>query len=133
MHFGKRFLAGAMAAALSLAAVGCGSGGNNDSATEEKKAVKYDGDFTIGVDNVAEAMGAGWNLGNQLEASSGGKVSETAWGNPEVTQEHLHRDIRKEVIVPVLQDLLREDTRILINTTALNVCLKYLQNKNCIS
>lgn len=87
MHFGKRFLAGAMAAALSLAAVGCGSGGNNDSATEEKKAVKYDGDFTIGVDNVAEAMGAGWNLGNQLEASSGGKVSETAWGNPEVTQE----------------------------------------------
>ena len=53
--------------------------------------------------------------------------------DPEVTQEQLHRDIRKEVIVPVLQDLLREDTRILINTTALNVCLKYLQNKNCIS
>ena len=40
--------------------------------------------------------------------------------DPEVTQEQLHRDIRKEVIVPVLQDLLREDTRILINTTALN-------------
>ena len=53
--------------------------------------------------------------------------------DPEVTQEQLHRDIRKEVIVSVLQDLLREDTRILINTTALNVCLKYLQNKNCIS
>ena len=53
--------------------------------------------------------------------------------DPEVTQEQLHRDIRKEVIVPVLQDLLREDTRILINTTALNVCLKYLQNKHCIS
>ena len=53
--------------------------------------------------------------------------------DPEVTQEQLHRDIRKEVIVPVLQDLLREDTRIPINTTALNVCLKYLQNKNCIS
>ena len=53
--------------------------------------------------------------------------------DPEVTQEQLHRDIRKEVIVPVLQDLLREDTRILINTTALNVCLKCLQNKNCIS
>ena len=53
--------------------------------------------------------------------------------NPEVTQAQLHRDIRKEVIFPVPQDLLREDTRILINTTALNVCLKYLQNKNCIS
>ena len=53
--------------------------------------------------------------------------------DPEVTQEQLHRDIRKEVIVPVLQDLLREDTRIPINITALNVCLKYLQSKNCIS
>lgn len=53
--------------------------------------------------------------------------------DPEVTQEQLHRDIRKEVIVSGLQDLLRVDTRILINTTALNVCLKYLQNKNCIS
>ena len=30
--------------------------------------------------------------------------------DPEVTQEQLHRDIRKEVIVPVLQDLLREYT-----------------------
>lgn len=37
--------------------------------------------------------------------------------DPEVTQEQLHRDIRKEVIVPVLQDLLREDTRVLINPT----------------
>mgnify|MGYP004692416255 FL=1 len=37
--------------------------------------------------------------------------------DPEVTQEQLHRDIRKEVIVPVLRDLLREDTRILINPT----------------
>ncbi len=35
----------------------------------------------------------------------------------EVTQEQLHRDIRKEVIVPVLQDFLQEDTRILINPT----------------
>ncbi|WP_410571284.1 glycoside hydrolase family 5 protein [Amycolatopsis sp. cmx-4-61] len=34
---------------------------------------------------VAE-MGAGWNLGNQLEASSNGVPSETAWGQPTVTQ-----------------------------------------------
>lgn len=32
-------------------------------------------------------MGLGWNLGNQLEASSGGLPSETCWGNPEVTKE----------------------------------------------
>ncbi|WBB61879.1 glycoside hydrolase family 5 protein [Streptomyces sp. WMMC500] len=34
---------------------------------------------------VAE-MGAGWNLGNQLEANIDGYPSETAWGNPTVTQ-----------------------------------------------
>jgi endoglucanase len=32
-------------------------------------------------------MGAGWNLGNQLEANSNGVPSETAWGNPAVTQD----------------------------------------------
>ena len=31
-------------------------------------------------------MGAGWNLGNQLEASANGVPSETAWGQPAVTQ-----------------------------------------------
>lgn len=31
-------------------------------------------------------MGAGWNLGNSLEANSNGVPSETAWGNPVVTQ-----------------------------------------------
>jgi endoglucanase len=30
-------------------------------------------------------MGAGWNLGNQLEATINGIPNETAWGNPEVT------------------------------------------------
>lgn len=35
---------------------------------------------------IVEAMGAGWNLGNQLEASSNGTPSETAWGNPTITQ-----------------------------------------------
>ncbi|QCD60242.1 glycoside hydrolase family 5 protein [Streptomyces hawaiiensis] len=31
-------------------------------------------------------MGAGWNLGNQLEANTNGYPSETAWGQPTVTQ-----------------------------------------------
>jgi endoglucanase len=31
-------------------------------------------------------MGAGWNLGNQLEATTNGFPSETAWGQPAVTQ-----------------------------------------------
>jgi endoglucanase len=31
-------------------------------------------------------MGAGWNLGNQLEANANGYPNETAWGQPAVTQ-----------------------------------------------
>lgn len=37
--------------------------------------------------NIINAMGAGWNLGNALEAvKTDGTVSETAWGNPAVTK-----------------------------------------------
>lgn len=36
-------------------------------------------------------MGAGWNLGNSLEASNNGIPSETAWGNPVVTQALIDR------------------------------------------
>ena len=36
-------------------------------------------------------MGAGWNLGNQLEANTNGIPSETAWGNPVVTQALIDR------------------------------------------
>ncbi|WHT21263.1 glycoside hydrolase family 5 protein [Crossiella sp. CA-258035] len=35
---------------------------------------------------VVANMGAGWNLGNQLEANIDGTPSETAWGQPTVTQ-----------------------------------------------
>lgn len=37
--------------------------------------------------------------------------------DPDVTQEQLHQDIRREVIAPVLRGLLRDNTRILINPT----------------
>ncbi|MFW6690701.1 glycoside hydrolase family 5 protein [Streptomyces sp. MAR4 CNX-425] len=36
---------------------------------------------------IVSDMGAGWNLGNQLEATVNGYPSETAWGNPTVTQD----------------------------------------------
>jgi endoglucanase len=36
-------------------------------------------------------MGAGWNLGNQLEANSNGYPSETAWGQPTITQALIDR------------------------------------------
>lgn len=42
---------------------------------------------SLSASQIVSEMGAGWNLGNQLEASSNGTPSETAWGNPVVTQE----------------------------------------------
>jgi endoglucanase len=36
-------------------------------------------------------MGAGWNLGNSLESNINGIPSETAWGNPTVTQALIDR------------------------------------------
>jgi endoglucanase len=36
-------------------------------------------------------MGAGWNLGNQLEANANGIPNETVWGNPLVTQALIDR------------------------------------------
>ena len=39
---------------------------------------------------ITEAMGPGWNLGNQLEASVNGIPYETAWGNPEIKQQTFH-------------------------------------------
>ncbi len=88
MHLWKKLFALAAAAAMTLSAAACSSddssGETEDSGSE---TMAYDSDFTIGVDEIAEAMGAGWNLGNQLEANSGGSVDETVWGNPTVTQE----------------------------------------------
>ncbi|WP_329415654.1 glycoside hydrolase family 5 protein [Streptomyces sp. NBC_00704] len=39
-----------------------------------------------GASQIVADMGAGWNLGNQLEATANGYPSETAWGQPTVTQ-----------------------------------------------
>ncbi|MCO1581709.1 glycoside hydrolase family 5 protein [Crossiella sp. SN42] len=43
----------------------------------------------VGQQNAAQivaSMGAGWNLGNQLEANIDGTPGETAWGQPTITQ-----------------------------------------------
>lgn len=36
---------------------------------------------------ITAAMGAGWNLGNQLEAANSGTPSETNWGNPVIMED----------------------------------------------
>jgi len=43
---------------------------------------------------ITEVMGAGWNLGNQLEASKEGTPNETAYGNP-VINEQLIKAVKK--------------------------------------
>ncbi|WP_086845922.1 glycoside hydrolase family 5 protein [Amycolatopsis kentuckyensis] len=40
----------------------------------------------LNASQIVADMGAGWNLGNQLEANANGVPSETAWGQPTVTQ-----------------------------------------------
>ena len=70
-------LAGVMTAAVA----GCGKNTDSNSKDTAKKWTELD------QTQITEAMGLGWNLGNQLEASSGGLPSETCWGNPEITKE----------------------------------------------
>ena len=40
-------------------------------------------------EQITAAMGAGWNLGNQLEAANAGVPEETTWGNPIIRKELL--------------------------------------------
>ncbi|MCR5217638.1 cellulase family glycosylhydrolase [Treponema sp.] len=64
---------------------------------ETETEIEYDENFTYTFDSsdsvdtatlmsFAEAMNVGWNLGNALDSYSSGVSSETAWGNPAVTQ-----------------------------------------------
>lgn len=63
---------------------GCGRLRKNSDSKAKDTAKKW---TELDQTQITEAMGLGWNLGNQLEASSGGLPSETCWGNPEVTKE----------------------------------------------
>lgn len=83
MNRERRSLLGAAAAALLLP--GCAGGGGAASGSDSTAGGSGSGG-TSGmrdIDSVAftQRMGAGWNLGNSMEAIGG----ETAWGNPPVT------------------------------------------------
>lgn len=84
MSITKKILSLICSAALAVTAF-TGCSGKSEKKDESSAAEKTA--FTVSVDNVAADMGAGWNLGNTLEANSGGIPNETVWGNPEASQE----------------------------------------------
>lgn len=91
MSLWKNITTSLLISAMAIGLVGCNNAENpsknETSDGNSTEILPYDSDFTISSDKIAEAMGAGWNVGNQLEANSGGMVNETVWGNPQITQE----------------------------------------------
>lgn len=79
--FISRVAALLLAGVMTAAVAGCGKNSDSEAKGTAKKWTELD------QTQITEAMGLGWNLGNQLEASSGGLPSETCWGNPEITKE----------------------------------------------
>lgn len=79
MKFRKKVAAVLMAVAVAVTSVGV-----PESSVEHASAA---GDFVdLDQAQMTEEMGAGWNLGNQLEAANNGQVAETNWGNPVITE-----------------------------------------------
>lgn len=90
----KRTLAAALAVMMAVL-TGCSSNGSSDN-TEVTSAADTAVTEAAAAENtwdeldqtaITAAMGMGWNLGNQLEASSNKVPSETAWGNPIITED----------------------------------------------
>lgn len=86
----------AAAVVISMAAfTGCGAStsepsNENDSkagaaSVSEGKSAAAEWD-DLDQSTITKAMGMGWNLGNQLEAVTNKTPSETAWGNPTITE-----------------------------------------------
>lgn len=61
-------------------------GNTGDNAGGSKSHDAFD---ELSAEEITAQMGAGWNLGNQLEAALNGSSYETAWGNPVITPELL--------------------------------------------
>ncbi len=77
----KRIIAGISAVVMSVSAM-------SFSAVSTVAADPADDVFdNLTQQQITEAMGPGWNVGNQLEASSNGMPNETAWTGLKITQE----------------------------------------------
>ena len=88
----KKITAAAAAMALAVSMAGC-SGGNGGSSEGEDTSADNGSpaaaaEWTeLDQSAITAAMGMGWNLGNQLEASNNKVPNETAWGNPTISEE----------------------------------------------
>lgn len=110
----SRKIAAIAAAAAMVLCTGCSGGNDTDPAnaanssniteTQTKSEAKASEWNELSQSEITAAMGMGWNLGNQLEASNAGIPSETAWGNP-VIKEDLIKAVKeqgfKTVRIPV--------------------------------
>lgn len=76
----KKIFAVAMATAMALSTV---SVTGIFSTAETACAASF---TDLSQDEIVSAMGAGWNLGNQLESAVGGTPEETNWGNPTINK-----------------------------------------------
>ena len=74
----KKIFAVVMAAAVTLSTL---NGFHGFSAPKTAKAASF---VNLNQSQITSAMGAGWNHGNQLEASLNGTPNETSWGNPTI-------------------------------------------------
>lgn len=65
------------------------NGDNYETDTKYEFDFVNDDNYEIGETNLPDFIGdlkLGWNLGNALDAQNNGFASETAWGNPKITQ-----------------------------------------------
>ena len=81
MNKAKKWLVHVLALAMVISSISVLSFG------QQTKSEAASGSFqNLNQSQFVSAMGAGWNLGNQLEAANNGVPSETAWGNPTITE-----------------------------------------------
>lgn len=93
----KKIVASAIVCAMTVSVAACGNSDtskSDDGAANEVNASETAAEVAEAVDweeldqaAITKSMGMGWNLGNQLEASSNKVPSETAWGNPVITED----------------------------------------------
>lgn len=101
----KRLTAVAVLVAMT-AFTACGTADSTEDASGEETtasasaaaedASESDSDWDeLDQDEITAAMGMGWNLGNQLEASSNKVPNETVWGNPTI-REDLIKSVKEQ-------------------------------------